>query len=64
MEVPSPVATTFDVPFAVRGTSNIICERIELYNKELKIVNTCTLLQVGNGISPIHGLGEGMIGFL
>lgn len=28
--------------------SNIICERIEQYNKEVKVVNTSTVLQVGD----------------
>ncbi|MFQ6649495.1 hypothetical protein Gotur_023500, partial [Gossypium turneri] len=38
--------------------SNIIRERIEQYNREIKIVNTSTVLQVGNGIARIHGLDE------
>ncbi|PHU22538.1 ATP synthase subunit alpha, chloroplastic [Capsicum chinense] len=38
--------------------SNIIHERIEKYNREVKIVNTSTILQVGNGIACIHGLDE------
>ena len=36
--------------------SNIIRERIEQYNREVKIVNTGTVLQVGDGIARIHGL--------
>ncbi|KAJ8746981.1 hypothetical protein K2173_014562 (mitochondrion) [Erythroxylum novogranatense] len=39
--------------------SNIIRERIEQYNKEVKIVNTGTVLQVGDGIARIY---EGTIG--
>ncbi|KAL9990529.1 putative H(+)-transporting two-sector ATPase [Helianthus debilis subsp. tardiflorus] len=38
--------------------SNIIRERIEQYNREVKIVNTGTVLQVGDGIARIHGLDE------
>nr|XP_043616172.1 ATP synthase subunit alpha, chloroplastic-like [Erigeron canadensis] len=44
--------------------SNIIRERIEQYNREVKIVNTGTILQVGNGIARIHGLDEVMAGEL
>ncbi|PHU25469.1 Photosystem II protein D1 [Capsicum chinense] len=44
--------------------SNIICERIEQYNREVKIVNTGTVLQVGDGIARIHGLDEVMAGEL
>ncbi|MBA0873617.1 hypothetical protein Goshw_004739, partial [Gossypium schwendimanii] len=44
--------------------SNIIHERIEQYNREVKIVNTGTVLQVGNGIARIHGLNEVMAGEL
>ncbi|KAD7479546.1 hypothetical protein E3N88_02682 [Mikania micrantha] len=40
--------------------SNIIRERIEQYNREVKIVNTGTVLQVGDGIARIHGLDEVM----
>ncbi|KHG24553.1 ATP synthase subunit alpha, chloroplastic [Gossypium arboreum] len=40
--------------------SNIISERIEQYNREVKIVNTGTVLQVGDGIARIHGLDEVM----
>ncbi|OAY79516.1 ATP synthase subunit alpha, chloroplastic [Ananas comosus] len=42
--------------------SNIIRERIEQYNREVKIVNTGTVLQVGDGIARIHGLDEVMAG--
>ncbi|KAM3357006.1 hypothetical protein P3S68_023720 [Capsicum galapagoense] len=45
----------------IRG---IICERIEQYNREVKIVNTGTVLQVGDGIARIHGLDEVMAGEL
>ncbi|KAJ0667647.1 ATP synthase subunit alpha [Helianthus annuus] len=44
--------------------SNIIRERIEQYNREVKIVNTGTVLQVGDGITRIHGLDEVMAGEL
>ncbi|KAL8527164.1 hypothetical protein ACS0TY_005153 [Phlomoides rotata] len=41
---------------------NILCERIEQYNREVKIVNTGTVLQVGDGIARIYGLDEVMAG--
>ena len=44
--------------------SKIIRERIEQYNREVKIVNTGTVLQVGDGIARIHGLDEVMAGEL
>ncbi|KAH0679857.1 hypothetical protein KY284_020942 [Solanum tuberosum] len=44
--------------------SNIIRERIEQYNREVEIVNTSTVLQVGDGIARIHGLDEVMAGEL
>nr|YP_009861104.1 ATP synthase CF1 alpha subunit [Lasia spinosa]QIU82794.1 ATP synthase CF1 alpha subunit [Lasia spinosa] len=44
--------------------SNIIRERIEQYNREVKVVNTGTVLQVGDGIARIHGLDEIMAGEL
>nr|YP_010290846.1 ATP synthase CF1 alpha subunit [Gahnia tristis]ULQ66003.1 ATP synthase CF1 alpha subunit [Gahnia tristis] len=44
--------------------SNIIRERIEQYNREVKIVNTGTVLQVGDGIARIYGLDEVMAGEL
>ncbi|KAK9663058.1 hypothetical protein RND81_O319500 [Saponaria officinalis] len=44
--------------------SNIIRERIEQYNREVKVVNTGTVLQVGDGIARIHGLDEVMAGEL
>ncbi|THU42229.1 hypothetical protein C4D60_Mb00t02940 [Musa balbisiana] len=40
--------------------SNIIRERIEQYSREIKIVNTGTVLQVGDGIARVHGLDEVM----
>ncbi|KAF9617320.1 hypothetical protein IFM89_035301 [Coptis chinensis] len=43
---------------------NIIRERIEQYNREVKIVNTGTVHQVGDGIARIHGLDEVMAGEL
>ena len=44
--------------------SNIIRERIEQYNRDVTIVNTGTVLQVGDGIARIHGLDEVMAGEL
>ncbi|KAL7596208.1 hypothetical protein Lser_V15G28751 [Lactuca serriola] len=44
--------------------SNIICERIEQYNREIKIVNIGTVLQVGDDIARIHSLDEVMAGEL
>nr|GEU32605.1 ATP synthase CF1 alpha subunit, plastidic [Tanacetum cinerariifolium] len=44
--------------------SNIIRERIEQYNREVKIVNTSTVLQVGDGIARIHVLDKVMVGEL
>ncbi|KAL5558145.1 hypothetical protein UlMin_034356 [Ulmus minor] len=44
--------------------SNIIHERIEQYNREVKILNTGTVLQVGDGIARIYGLDEVMAGEL
>ncbi|CAD5197797.1 unnamed protein product [Musa acuminata subsp. malaccensis] len=44
--------------------SNIIRERIEQYSREIKIVNTGTVLQVGDGIARVHGLDEVMAGEL
>jgi len=38
----------------------IIHECIEQYNTEVKIVNTDTVLQVGDGIARIYGLDEVM----
>ncbi|CAI8602235.1 unnamed protein product [Vicia faba] len=44
--------------------SKIIRERIEQYNTEVKIVNTGTVLQVGDGIARIYYLDEVMAGEL
>lgn len=44
--------------------SNIIRVGIEQYNREVNIVNTGTVLQVGDGIARIHGLDEVMAGEL
>ena len=44
--------------------SNIIRERIEQYNREVKVVNTGTVLQLGDGIVRIYGLDEVMSGEL
>ncbi|RDY14671.1 ATP synthase subunit alpha, chloroplastic, partial [Mucuna pruriens] len=44
--------------------SKIIRERIEQYNTEVQIVNTGTVLQVGDGIARIYGLDEVMAGEL
>ncbi|TXG70051.1 hypothetical protein EZV62_004986 [Acer yangbiense] len=44
--------------------SNIIRERIEQYNRAVKIVNIDTVLQVGDGITRIYGLDEVMAGEL
>ncbi|KAK4713537.1 hypothetical protein R3W88_019444 [Solanum pinnatisectum] len=44
--------------------SNIIRERIEQYNREVKSVNTSIVLQVGDGIARIHSLDEVMAGEL
>ncbi|KAI9088267.1 hypothetical protein K1719_029988 [Acacia pycnantha] len=44
--------------------SQIIRERIEQYNTEVKIVNTGTVLQVGDGIARIYGLDEVIAGII
>ena len=44
--------------------SNIIRERIEQYNKEVNIVNTGTIFQVGDDIARIHGLDDVLAGEL
>jgi len=41
-----------------------IGERIEQYNTEVKIVNTATVLQVGDDIARIYDLDEIMAGEL
>lgn len=43
---------------------NIIRERIEKYNTEVKVVNTGKVLRVGDGIARIYGLDEVMAGEL
>lgn len=43
---------------------NLIRKRIEEYNREVKIVNTGTVLQVGDGIARIYGLDQVMSGEL
>nr|YP_010574336.1 ATP synthase CF1 alpha subunit [Halophila ovalis]UZH94347.1 ATP synthase CF1 alpha subunit [Halophila ovalis] len=42
----------------------ILRERIEQYNREVKVVNTGAVYQVGDGIARIHGLQEVMAGEL
>nr|QIB72619.1 ATP synthase CF1 alpha subunit [Cyperus glomeratus]QIB72712.1 ATP synthase CF1 alpha subunit [Cyperus difformis]QIT06801.1 ATP synthase CF1 alpha subunit [Cyperus fuscus] len=44
--------------------SNIIRDRIEQYNREVKILNTGTVHQVGDGIARIYGLDVVMAGAL
>ncbi|XP_045831440.1 ATP synthase subunit alpha, chloroplastic-like [Trifolium pratense] len=44
--------------------SKLIRERIEQYNTKVKIVNTGTILQVGDDIARIYGLNEVMTGEL
>ena len=44
--------------------SNTIRQRIKQYNRKVKIVNTGTVLKVGDGIARIHGLDEVMSGEL
>lgn len=44
--------------------SSIICERIEQYNREVEIVNTSIVLQVGDGVACSYGLDEVMAGEL
>ncbi|KAK4853116.1 hypothetical protein QYF36_004054 [Acer negundo] len=46
------------------GISNIIHERIEQYNRAVKIVNIGIVLQVGDDIACIYGLDEVMAGEL
>nr|YP_009403397.1 ATP synthase CF1 alpha subunit [Downingia cuspidata]ASA34590.1 ATP synthase CF1 alpha subunit [Downingia cuspidata] len=52
------------VPIRADEISNIIRERIKQYNREVKIANTGTVLQVGDGIARIHGLDDVMAGEL
>src|SRR6476469_550995 len=44
--------------------SNIIRQQIETYGREVKVMNTGTVLQVGDGIARIYGLDEVMAGEL
>ena len=44
--------------------SNIIQKRIKQYNREVKVINTGTVLQLGDGIACIYGLDEVMSGEL
>nr|AVY52543.1 AtpA [Chimaphila japonica] len=50
--------------FRADEISNNIRQRIELYNREVKVVNTGTVIKVGDGIARIHGLDEVMSGEL
>lgn len=52
----------FMVTSRVDEISQIIRKRIEQYNTEVKIVNTGTVLQVGDGIARIYGLDDVMAG--
>nr|YP_009561326.1 ATP synthase CF1 alpha subunit [Selaginella vardei]QAR48746.1 ATP synthase CF1 alpha subunit [Selaginella vardei] len=44
--------------------SNIIFRQIEQYDQEVKVLNTGTVLRVGDGIARIHGLDGAMAGEL
>lgn len=44
--------------------SSIILKQIEQYNQEIKVANTGTVLQVGDGIARIYGLDKVMAGEL
>eukprot|EP00899_Mesostigma_viride_P000955 jgi/Mesvir1/10860/Mv06413-RA.1 len=44
--------------------SSVIRKQIEQYNQEVKVVNTGTVLQVGDGIARIYGLAKAMTGEL
>jgi len=44
--------------------SSIIRQQIETYNKEAKVINVGTVLQVGDGIARIYGLEKVMAGEL
>ncbi|CAN6454645.1 unnamed protein product [Victoria cruziana] len=52
------------VTIRVEEINNIIRKWIEQYNREVKIMNTGTVLQVGDGIARINGLDEVMTGEL
>ncbi|KAL2943800.1 30S ribosomal protein S2 chloroplastic [Bienertia sinuspersici] len=43
---------------------NIIHKHIEQYSREVRVVNTSTVLEVGDGIARFHGLNEVMAGEL
>jgi F-type H+-transporting ATPase subunit alpha len=44
--------------------SNIIREQIESYDKDVKVNNVGTVLQVGDGIARVYGLDQVMSGEL
>jgi F-type H+/Na+-transporting ATPase subunit alpha len=44
--------------------SKIIRQKVQKYNQEVKILNTGTVLQVGDGIARIYGLEKVMAGEL
>ena len=44
--------------------SNIIRQQIEGYDKEVKVNNVGTVLQVGDGIARVYGLDQVMAGEL
>ena len=44
--------------------SNIIRQQIESYDKEVKVNNVGTVLQVGDGIARVYGLDQVMVGEL
>lgn len=55
----------FFIFFILQNRANEISkERIEQYHMEVKIVNTDTVLQVGDEIALIYGLDEVMMGKL
>ncbi|WOL12570.1 ATPase, F0 complex, subunit C [Canna indica] len=62
--LPKKNKETLMVTLRTDEISNIIRERIEQYSREVKVVNTGTVLQVGDGIARIHGLDEVMAGEL
>lgn len=39
--------------------SNIIRQQIEKYDQEIQVLNTGTVLQVGDGIARVYGLDPG-----
>jgi F-type H+-transporting ATPase subunit alpha len=44
--------------------SNIIRQQIEKYDQEIQVLNTGTVLQVGDGIARVYGLDQAMAGEL